>query len=59
MKTLITCEKAKFNIMGKMGDDFAYLPTIEKNHPISITQFSLKDIIRQTIFRFPIMTIIS
>lgn len=50
MKTLITCEKAKFNIMGKMGDDFAYLPTIEKNHPISITQFSLKDIIRQTIF---------
>lgn len=50
MKTLITCEKAKFNIMGKMGDDFAYLPTLETNDPISITQFSLKDIIRQTIF---------
>lgn len=50
LKTLITCEKAKFNIMGKMGDDFAYLPTIEKNNLVSITQFSLKDIIRQTIF---------
>lgn len=50
LKTLITCEKAKFNIMGKMGDDFAYLPIIEKNSLVSITQFSLKDIIRQTIF---------
>jgi len=50
MKTLILCEKSQFSIMGKMGDDFAYLPSIEKNNPISITQFSLKDVIRQTIF---------
>ncbi len=46
----ITCEKAKFNIMGKLGDDFSYLPDIEKNEPVSITQFTLKEIIRQTIF---------
>lgn len=50
LKTTITCEKSKFNIIGKQGDDFAYLPQIEKNTPLSITQFTLKEIIRQTIF---------
>ena len=49
-KTMITCEKSKFNIIGKLGDDFAYLPDVEKNKPISVTQFTLKEIIRQTIF---------
>lgn len=29
-KTVISCEKAKFNIVGKSGDDFSYLPYIEK-----------------------------
>lgn len=46
----ITCEKSKFNIAGKMGDDFVYLPSIEKKDPVSITQFTLKEVIRQTIF---------
>lgn len=50
LKTTITCEKAKFNIIGKTGDDFSYLPEIEKNNPVSITQFTLKEVIRQTIF---------
>lgn len=50
LKTTITCEKAKFNIVGKPGDDFSYLPNIEKDSPISITQFTLKEIVRQTIF---------
>ena len=27
---LITCEKSKFNIAGKSGDDFSYLPAIIK-----------------------------
>lgn len=48
--TSITCEKAKFNIMGKEGDDFSKLPIIEKNESIYISQFTLKEIIRQTIF---------
>lgn len=48
--TTITCEKAKFNIMGKDGDDFSYLPYIEKNDGITVSQFTLKEIIRQTIF---------
>lgn len=49
-KTTITCEKAKFDIIGKSGEDFSYLPFIEKNESISISQFVLKEVIRQTIF---------
>ena len=49
-KTTITCEKAKFNIIGKSGEDFSYLPNIEKNDFITISQFTLKEVIRQTIF---------
>lgn len=49
-KTTITCEKAKFNIIGKPGDDFTYLPKIEKLDSIMVSQFTLKEIIRQTIF---------
>ena len=30
MTTTITCEKAKFNIPGRSGEDFAYLPVVEK-----------------------------
>lgn len=49
-KTTITCEKAKFNIIGKSGDDFSYLPVIEKEESILISQFTLKEVVRQTIF---------
>ena len=49
-KALIKCEKAKFNIAGKDGEDFVVLPEIEKTHFITLSQFSLKEIIRQTIF---------
>ena len=41
-KTVITCEKAKFNIIGKSGEDFSYLPYIEKNQPVALSQFTLK-----------------
>lgn len=50
LATTITCEKAKFNIPGKSGEDFSYLPMIEKNDCIRISQFTLKEVIRQTIF---------
>lgn len=49
-KTTITCEKAKFTIIGKSGEDFSYLPVIEKENSIVISQFSLKEVVRQTIF---------
>lgn len=50
LNTTITCEKAKFTIPGKSGEDFAYLPVIEKNEGIELSQFTLKEVIRQTIF---------
>lgn len=49
-KTEILCEKIHFNIMGKKGDDFTRLPEITKENKVSISQFDLKEIIRQTIF---------
>lgn len=50
LKTTITCEKAKFNIIGKSGDDFSYLPSIEKIDSIVVSQFTLKEVVRQTLF---------
>lgn len=49
-KANITCENAKFNILVKSAEDFSYLPVIEKNNKITISQFSLKEVIRQTSF---------
>ncbi len=48
--TTITCEKAKFNIIGKPGDDFSFLPEIERNDSVMVSQFTLKEVVRQTIF---------
>lgn len=48
--TQIVCEKAKFSIMGRDGEDFSYLPFVERDYKISISQFTLKEVIRQTIF---------
>ena len=31
-KTTITCEKAKFNIIGKSGEDFSYIPYLSLIH---------------------------
>lgn len=50
LKTTITCEKAKFNIIGKSGEDFSFLPQIEHSDSVVISQFTLKELIRQTIF---------
>lgn len=50
LNVTITCEKAKFNIPGKSGEDFAYLPVIERNESLTISQYTLKEMIRQTIF---------
>ena len=48
--TTITCEKAKFSIPGQSGEDFSYLPILETSDCVSISQFTLKELIRQTIF---------
>ena len=49
-KTLITCEKANFNIIGKSGEDFSYIPYVERKEAVTISQFTLKEVIHQTIF---------
>lgn len=46
----ITCMKSKMAIAGKSGDDFTNLPKVEKEESIVISQFTLKELIRQTIF---------
>ena len=50
LQTMITCEKAKFDLSGKPGEEFSYLPIIEKDESIEISQITLKEMIRQTIF---------
>jgi len=49
-KTFISCGKADYTIIGKSGEDFSYLPVIEKNDNIVISQFTLKEVVKQTIF---------
>ncbi|MCD8109443.1 MAG: DNA polymerase III subunit beta [Clostridiales bacterium] len=49
-RAIITCEKAIFNIIGRSGEDFSCLPYVEKSDSISISEYTLKDVVRQTIF---------
>lgn len=42
--------KEKLGLKGREGDDFSYLPVIERKESIIISAFTLKEIIRQTIF---------
>ena len=49
-KVIISCEKAKFNLIGRKGDDFTYLPSIEKVDGVVVSQFTLRSVIQQTIF---------
>ena len=49
-QAIITCEKAKFNIAAQSGEDFAYLPSVEKDDFITVSEYTLKEVIRQTIF---------
>lgn len=48
--TIISCDKSVFKIQGKDGEEFSYIPYIERDHYICLSQFSLKEIIRQTLF---------
>ncbi len=46
----IHCEKANFSIPVRNPEEFVYMPEVEKTKSISMSQFTLKEIIRQTIF---------
>ncbi len=47
---LLFCGKAKFNLSGKNYEEFPMLPKLDKDKKIVISQFMLKEMIRQTIF---------
>jgi len=49
-ETICTSGKAKFNIMGKPGDEFPVMPNMEKTDGYSIPAKEMRDMIRQTIF---------
>ena len=46
----IVCGKSKFTLTGLGGEDFTYLPDIEKEEPVELSQFDLKELVRTTIF---------
>ena len=46
----ITCNKRKISLCGKNGDDFTFLPKIEKKDSVAISMMTIKDIISKTIF---------
>ena len=46
----IICGKSNFHLNGQSGDEFTYLPEIEREDCFTISQFGLKQIIDQTIF---------
>ena len=46
----ITCEKVKFSIPVKNPEEFTFLPDVDRSNRISISQFTLKEMVRQTIF---------
>ncbi len=49
-QTSIVCENANFNVSGRNGEEFSAIPYVEKDYKITIFQFTLKEVIRQTIF---------
>ena len=48
--TTIRCENSVFNIQGRDGEEFSYLPYIERDRFISLSQFTLREVIQQTLF---------
>ncbi len=50
LSTVISCDKAVFRIQGRDGEEFSYIPHIERKKYISLSEYSLKEVIRQTLF---------
>ena len=50
MNVVFFCDKSKVMIPGQAGDDFTDLPIVERDESIEISQFTLRQIISQTLF---------
>ena len=49
-RVIIRCEQAVFHISYQAGDDFPEMPDVERRNHIALRSFTLKEMIRQTIF---------
>ena len=49
-RVTIKCENSKFVILGREGNDFPFLPEIDRTYGIRLSQFTLRDMITKTIF---------
>ena len=49
-QTKITCENAEFKLIGQDADEFSPLPFVAMSDAVTLSQFTLKEMIRQTIF---------
>ena len=49
---LITCERSRFQVPAFSADDYTRPPVIEKKNMLTLSQFTLREMIRQTIFFF-------
>ena len=49
-QAMVSCESSKFQLLGQPGEDFPYLEHVDQTDVIEISEFSLKEAIRQTIF---------
>ena len=50
LNATISCENSLFNIPGQDASSFPPVPAIETEESVSLSQFTLKEMIRQTIF---------
>ncbi len=50
LKVRVKCEEAEFFLNGRNPEEFPELPATEEDHSISMSQLTLKELIRQTIF---------
>ena len=50
LNTTISSENSVFKIQGQNSEEYSYLPYIEREHSITLSQFTLREIIRQTLF---------
>ena len=46
----ISCGKAKFQISGRSGEEFTDIPSVETDLCVTLSQFTLKNVIQNTIF---------
>lgn len=50
VQATVKCKKVKFDIAVKSGDEYSRIPAIEKKESIILSEFDLKEAVRQTIF---------